>query len=69
MSESSVSDDTASSCTELSEEGLGVGGWGGGGNVLPLLARFRTEKKGGVSRGNWDLQHSLQVKKWDDAFF
>ena len=49
--------------------GVGAGVGAGGGNVLPLLARFRIEKKGGVSRGNWDLQHSLQVKKWDDAFF
>lgn len=36
LSESSVSDDTASSCTELSEEGMGWRGL----SVLPLLARL-----------------------------
>lgn len=36
LSESSVSDDTASSCSGLSEEGMGWGGL----SALPLLARL-----------------------------
>lgn len=65
LSESSVSDDTASSCTGLSEEGMEWWWWGVV-SVLPLLAYIEAGwgKKGKVGF----LQHNIQVKKWDDAF-